>query len=234
MGSGAIGLINNTAAVSANEPDLTPANNRSSAAFTAQSNSLVYFNDFDGVVGPEWTNPKQTTPACGSPFLGEYGNESAILNLSGLPAHTQVMVAFDLHTLRSWNGNLTRYDLERGPDYFRFDVDGNRLLNTTFSNNVTRIIPQFFPGQVGGAEYPGQTGAMRVNSLCYQFGNKPMDATYHLVQVTNHTGSTLTLDFSGFNLQELANESWGLDNVAVYVFAGSAPALRLFLPITVK
>jgi hypothetical protein len=108
------------------------------------------------------------------------------------------------------------------------------LINTTFSNNPAQIIDQAYPAQYGMGEFPGQTGAMAVNTLCYTFNGRPMDATYHLVQAVSHQGSTLTLDFSGFNLQELTNESWGLDNVAVYISSGSLPGLRILLPVVRK
>ncbi len=234
LNSSASGLVNNTAEIWANEPDLNPVDNRASAAMNAQSSSLVYFNDFETAAGGEWNTPTVVTPVCGSRFLGEFGNQSAILTLNNLPEHTKLLVAFDLYTLRSWNGNLSIHKQERGPDYFRFDVDGLRLINTTFSNNPAQIIDQAYPAQYGMGEFPGQTGAMAVNTLCYTFNGRPMDATYHLVQAVSHQGSTLTLDFSGFNLQELTNESWGLDNVAVYISSGSLPGLRILLPVVRK
>jgi hypothetical protein len=41
------------------------------------------------------------------------------------------------------------------------------------------------------------------------------DAVYRLTVTFAHTAPSVTLDFNGVNLQDIADESWGLDNVSV-------------------
>ena len=41
------------------------------------------------------------------------------------------------------------------------------------------------------------------------------DSVYRLNYSFQHTGASVTLDFMGIGLQELADESWGLDDVGV-------------------
>ena len=50
------------------------------------------------------------------------------------------------------------------------------------------------------------------------FGNYgAIDAVYHFSLRFNHSANSLGIDFTGIGLQELADESWGLDNVKVIV-----------------
>ena len=59
-------------------------------------------------------------------------------------------------------------------------------------------------------------GAVEVNTLGYTHPNLgPADAVYHFTLPFNHTASSVILDFRGLNLQDIADESWGLDNVRV-------------------
>lgn len=46
-----------------------------------------------------------------------------------------------------------------------------------------------------------------------------------------HSSSTLTLDFRAIGLQELADESWGIDNVTVDI-SGLAPTRDIPEPAT--
>ena len=56
------------------------------------------------------------------------------------------------------------------------------------------------------------------------------DSVYHISLTFDHTVSGLELSFFGLGLQELEDESWGLDNVTVSTTAPvplPAPALLL-------
>ena len=166
-------------------------------------------------------------------FLGEFGgppigrpgdpdwnrtrvDQTVTLSLKDLRPHTRVVVSFDLYILKSWDGNSERY----GPDRFTVRVRGGpELLDTTFSNNPKVREDgsyQSYPASSGeAASNPPQTGAVSTGTLGYS--NFFKDSVYHLSFEFPHTESTLTLDFGSslFEGKGTADESWGLDNVAV-------------------
>jgi hypothetical protein len=179
-------------------------------------------------------------------FLGEFGgppvgrpgdpdwnrtrvDQTVILALKNLGAHTRAVVSFDLYVLKSWDGNSRPY----GPDRFMLRVAGGSvLLDTTFSNNPKVREDgsyQCYPGSSGEAvSNPPQTGAAEIGILGYS--NFFKDSVYHLSFEFPHADSTLTLEFSSglFEGKGTADESWGLDNVVVSadVPAGSEPLGR--------
>ena len=114
-----------------------------------------------------------------------------------------------------------------GPDRFQIQADGRALLGSTFANYPS--YPQAYPGSYPGGDYPTQTGAKEVNSLGYNFDSAPMDSVYHLAFVFQHSSDELELDFSALGLQEITNESWGLDNLQVVY--NRLPVLSIYLPL---
>jgi hypothetical protein len=208
----------------------------------------VYFNDFQGMVGPEWSH----TGVASAPnpdyagtrlFLGEFGNDTVSLSLGALPEHGFVTVAFDLYVINSWDGNDTTSinNQPLGPDRWQLSVfDGPVLLDTTFSNGnpagqayapspfasgCTPYAPSATPGV-----YAPMTGASECYSLGYFFNdpirntNEAMDSVYSLEFTFAHAVDDLRLDFAAFGLQSLADESWGLDNVQVSIAPIPLPA----------
>ena len=175
---------------------------------------LVYSNDFEGAVGTEWSNQlTDTTPADGRTFFGQFGNATVGLTLNDLPTYRGVTVSFDLFVIQSWDGN----SLHSGPDVWNLSVfDGPVLLHTTFSLFDSQR--QAYPGNYPEGDYPARTGATANNTLGYG-----EDSVYHLSFTFPHLESSITLDFSAFGLQELEDESWGLDNVEVRATAGAPP-----------
>ncbi len=215
--------------------------------------------------GGDWTNPITTTSPCSTTFLGEFGSETVSLDLgqdTPLPAHGRVQVAFDLYIIRSWDGNRTSTasELARlagleaafsaasqgsspdtivGPDEWSFKAAGQTLLHTTFSNWDPVRFPwarQAFPGAFPGGDYPSQTGAVTTGGLCYSYLGLPgMDSIYHLTYTFDHAAPTLTLDFTAAGLQEITDESWGLDNVQISLLGGlSIPPQTLYLPVMAR
>ena len=130
------------------------------------------------------------------------------LSLDELPVHTDVTVSFDLFLINSWDGNHDAdiWDL--------IVVGGPTLLHTTFSNLDEFDWWQAYPDAYPGGSHPPHTGAVEVDTLGYgYYGN----SVYHLIFTFTHSASDLTLAFSASGLQELSDESWGLDNVEVRV-----------------
>jgi hypothetical protein len=165
---------------------------------------LVYTNDFEGVVGPEWSDTSiNVTPAGARKFLGQFGNQTVRLTLMNLPPHTLVTVSFDLFIIQSWDGNNTTF----GPDVWELRVDGGpTLLHTTFSNAFASetSFRQAYPDEFPGGDHPGLTGAAEHDTLGYPDNSGysgANDAVYQLHFTFPHTASTP--DFSDTSFQRV-------------------------------
>lgn len=62
------------------------------------------------------------------------------------------------------------------------------------------------------ASYPERAGAAANDSLGYSWVG---DSTYRIERTVHTTSPTLTVTFTASQLQELSDESWGIDNVVV-------------------
>ncbi|HYV95994.1 MAG TPA: hypothetical protein VE967_00915 [Gemmatimonadaceae bacterium] len=172
----------------------------------------AYLNDFSGAAGSEWSNRLTTTAPLGEKFLGEFGNDSVALNLTGLGAHTQIQVHADLYIIRSWDGA----DPNWGTDSFTLRADGTVIALTSFSNTSDHV--QNFPNQLNTTTNPADFGATAVNTLGYTYWNGvPVDATFSATFTIPHTGSNFNLSFIVKGLQDMTDESWGIDNVQVFI-----------------
>jgi hypothetical protein len=210
--------------------------------------ATVYFNDFQGAVGSEWSHA--TIASAPNPdyvgtrlFLGEFGNDTVSLSLTGLQEHATATVSFSLYLMRSWDGNAANVvnGDPLGPDRWKLSVAGGpTLLDTTFSNGNPAgqaFAPSPFSSGCTGynlslpsGTYNPLTGASECYSLGYTFNNEAMDSVYNLSFVIPHSASSLTFNFQGLGLQSLADESWGLDNVRVETAVVPLPgALGLML-----
>jgi len=182
----------------------------------------IYENDFQSAVGSEWSHTLTQDAPTPYPFgarsfLGMFGNEKVSLSLSNLAAHSSVLLEFDLYLIRSWDGSSAGTQFDYGDDRFKLAVAGGAtLLDETFSNGNPA-------GQSFGplANNPYYTGASETYSLGFVFydgiqqTSQVMDSVYRLSFNFAHDGDTLAFDFSGYGLQNLEDESWGLDNVRV-------------------
>lgn len=191
---------------------------------------VLYSNDFSAVAGPEWSI-QQTDITPGTPqhpadgFLGQFGNGDISLTLDRLPPHGGLRVSFDLYVIRSWDGNqIVQGGALVGPDRWRLMVSGGpTLLLTTFSNtdfNISFTYRQAYPGAFPGGDYPPRSGAAEVNTLGFlvDYGGLyqgALDAVYHFSYEVQHSAATLSLLFSAAGLQDISDESWGIDNVII-------------------
>jgi hypothetical protein len=181
----------------------------------------VYSNDFATAIGPAWSTQEDETSPDGERFLGRFANDdSATLSLSGLPAHDRLVVEFDIYIMDSMDGNDTgpesgeEEDGVAHPDIFAFSADGTLLKKTTFGNRH----PQAFPGDYPGASNPPKAGATAVDSLGYD-----EDTTFRLSLSFPHSGNTVAFTAAGSGLEDLNDESWGLDNVSVSAERAALP-----------
>lgn len=183
---------------------------------------VLYEHDFQSAVGSEWshaTRQDTPTPYWFGPrtFLGEFGNETVSLNLAGLASHSSLLLEFDLYLIRSWDGSSIGTAFDYGNDSFKVSIgDGPVLLDETFAN-----------GNPAGQSYgplalnPYHTGSAEQYSLGYWFqdgiqqNGQVMDSVYRMSFQFASQADQLTLNFTGYGLQGIDDESWGLDNVRV-------------------
>lgn len=97
----------------------------------------VYSNSFtSGTSLSEWSDSVfGVTPVGSRRFLGEFGDRTVTLTLTGLPVHDSISLSFDFFALKTWGGVGPSSGNNTGPDRFVLSlVDGPTLLDTTFSN----------------------------------------------------------------------------------------------------
>ena len=177
-------------------PDITdPAGN----PLGELQSALRYSTDFEVGAGPEWDRTNTLTSAASTMFLGNFGNEAATLTLQDLPPHSRVKLVVDLVLLDSWDGNAHG-------DSWGFDVAG-------------RPQPEFehtFTGSGASQTFPGSPDVSGSNFI----GSSWADAIYRDVEHTfDHSAGDLVVSFYGKNLQGLGDESWGIDNVRVFLLS---------------
>ena len=81
-----------------------------------------------------------------------------------------------------------------------------------YSNMSGTANNQAYPDAYPDGDHPAQTGAAEINTLGYSFYG---DSVYQLSFTFPHSESSLVLEFSASGLQNVEDESWGLDNVEV-------------------
>ena len=173
--------------------------------------------NFDGYPGPDWLNAWQGITPAGRTFLGPFSNQTASLMLTNLPLHDAITVSFDVFVINSWDGNNPTATI--GPDIFRVDWTNRNinLLTTTFSNYLWAN--QSYPETFGEGDNLPQTGAVEIGALGYlSVGNGDLGSSaYPFSYNLTNNDSWLQLNFSAQNLEAGWNESWGLDNVRVFL-----------------
>jgi hypothetical protein len=204
----------------------------------ASSLPAFYVNDFEGGAGSEWSSRStELTPLSGRRFLGQFASQIVRLHLSDLPRHTNLAVSCDLFVIRSWNGNIVD---TQGPDTWSLGLQsGPTLLRTSFNNIPEPMLGNYFttgqayPDSFPGATNANRTGAVETNSLGYPMDfsptyawNGPLDTVYHLAYSAAHTNADVVLEFAGSLITDnaaspISDESWGLDNVKVYLDNGA-------------
>lgn len=146
--------------------------------------------------------------------LGVRGKETVTLNLSGLGAHTEIYLNFDLFIYDSWDGNTTVGGLVP-PDYFGVSVDGTSS-SWTFDNfdysDETNTDVADAVGNFNGINAWGP--------IDRRFDNYNSGFTFA------HSASTLTLSFfgTGAGFQAINDESWRVKNLVVSSNAVPEPA----------
>ncbi|MDO8477049.1 MAG: PEP-CTERM sorting domain-containing protein [Candidatus Rokubacteria bacterium] len=195
-------------------------------ALTGPAAAGVVFgvDNFNGGVLSNWSSGSftlgvDTTPS-GQNFLGIGGdssnfgltNGSVTLTVPTAAAHTSATALFRLYVIRSMDGDEPFSVSGDGTDLINPDALFSNLGTSTCTDNVsagcTNIKAVIAPaGTVGPV-----VAALGFTPLnCCAVG----DTYYDLTLTFPHSAASLALVFSYGGLQDLNDESWGLDNVAV-------------------
>lgn len=151
-------------------------------------------------------------------YLGRLLNEEVSLSVPA--GKSTVTISFDLYIIGTWDGAGQQ---GFGGDRWQIEVSRNggpreNVFHTSFSNQATK--PQNFPKQIDGGTSPNDRGAYAVNALGYPKASGKYDvgdAIYKLTYTVSNPGAgPLVFYFhTTLPLQDLNDESWGLDNVSV-------------------
>ena len=106
---------------------------RVAAASPSVPYSVVYSEDFEGVIGSpiaSWSTVATANPTPARTILGRFTNDTVGLMVA-LPAHECLQICFDLYVNDSWDADNPTWG---GPDMFGFAIDGavqwNELYDT--------------------------------------------------------------------------------------------------------
>ena len=198
----------------------------SSCSKTVKNQEEVYFNDFES---ENLTNINfgAIEKYDGTNVLGRYNSGGFDLKLDALPKHKLVEISFDLYIHDSWDGNKTSGDID-GPDIWKFMVDGNLYINTTFSNsdcnNAGFCPPQSYPQDYPNFYNNPKTGSSNPNlpGVCNLAGKIGGTTLYRITKTIEHSKSTLLMQCRDQLIQTNAqnpkcDESWSVDNLRVKV-----------------
>lgn len=179
------------------------------SSFFSLSDTL-YFNDFENIVGNEFSATTTTTFSSSS-LLGNFGDQTITLSLSSLPLDS-IRLSFDLWIHDSWDGNQSGVIYQSDFWSLRYNLD--TLINTTFSNwpSYNQSYPDNYP-----SSHLYQTGAISTAaSLCSSQGS----SKYHLSFDINNISTNGIISFDGTPSQSLCDESWSIDNVLIEALNG--------------
>ena len=186
--------------------------------------TLVFTNSFDGVL-PAEINPgvAALTGVQAYAGLGPVGNQFGgsflrsptgnivTLVLSNLPPHTALNLSMLFAAIDSLDGTGT---FPSG-DFFKVTLDTNTVFRESFANATADQIQSYVPP-------PGAQLARRVDlgfsgpgsyytDSAYDFG---VDARFSGLAHTNST-AVFTFQIEGQGIQDLNDESWAMDNLAI-------------------
>ncbi len=169
--------------------------------------ATVYSQDFETApLGAEWSGAGAVMSSAGLSAYG-FGNlhlkndgaSASVLALSGLAAHTNLTLTFDLAI---WDS------VDYGGDMLVVKVDGVDLINETFGN----YYPTTGSAGPGTQLTPATNGAHTDPQLGYEWWR---DSARHVSVTMAHTGPNAVISFQFPNTQGAPDESFGIDNVVV-------------------
>lgn len=161
----------------------------------------------------------------GSKVIGRYNNGGFSLDLKNLPKHKAIQIEVVPYFHNSWDGNNNFGGID-GPDIWRMVVDGQQLINATFSNspcNPLYCLFQSYPLNYTLVHNPPMTDAIKVfdgtKDNCSGINTSSM---YRIVKTISHSNSTINISFRDFLIQTnvpnpICDESWSMASIIVKV-----------------
>ena len=205
---------------------------------TANADTVVFSNDFNGVLPTEITagSAAQTGVQSyaglgvagnqfGGNFLRSMTGNTVSLTLNNLPTHSTISLGMLFAAIDSLDGTGSY----PSGDFFRVTLDGNEIFRESFANALSSQVQSYVP--------PANVELARRIDLGFSGpGSYYTDSAYNLgadpvFQNIAHTGSTATFTFviEGVGIQDLNDESWAMDNLQVSVNAVPLPAAAWLL-----
>lgn len=166
----------------------------------------VYSTDFESGVGAVWSSSSSSSNGDVGKYHGNFTTTgSTTLTLTGLAAHTQVSLKFDLYLFSTWDGEDTTF----GKDYF--SLSGDVTGSWTFTNHQTE-----------GQSYPGVPDETYGTGAAATHVYRGLDSTGTGSEfLVSHSGSSFSVTFAGPTTQ--TDEWWGIDNVRVSIDTSAVP-----------
>ncbi len=185
-----------------------------------QQQQTVYTNNFENadlsnISGAITSFYNQST------VLGRYNKGGFELKLKDLPRHDVIEVTFDLYIHDSWDGNGILPD---GPDIWRFSMEGNTFINTTFSNKVCPFtcFPQSYPFNYLNSNQQPKNGALRTDlpGVCLWETDPNGTSSYSITRRMSHKSPAFSMRCVDELVQpntadQLCDESWSVDNLVI-------------------
>jgi len=165
--------------------------------------NVVYENDFNSGIDSAWSDSSLHAADRGvtSQYHGNYTlGGGTTLTLTGLDAHDQIFLEFDLYLFHTWDGEDTSY----GKDFF--SLSGEVTFSETFTNHQSE--GQSYPGSPDAIPYGSGASATHV-----YLGLDPTGSGDGFL--ADHTSDTFSVTFGGPTTQ--SDEWWGIDNVKVSI-----------------
>ena len=139
--------------------------------------------------------------------------QTLTLTLLDLPDHQALSLGFLLAAIDSLDGTG---DYPAG-DFLRITLDGQEIFRESFANALASQVQSYVPP-------PGGELARRVDLGFSGPGSYYTDSAYDMflesrLQNLAHTGASavITLQMEGPGIQDLSDESWGMDHLTVSV-----------------
>jgi hypothetical protein len=158
----------------------------------------------------------------GQKLIGRYNNGGFDLDLNNLPSHTALEITVVPYFHDSWDGSTNVGGID-GPDIWQMKVDGNLLVNSTFSNspcNSMYCLQQSYPLPYSTINNPPMTNAIQILPGVGHCSGIDATSVYKMVKTIAHSGSSVKISFHDLLVQtnvpdKLCDESWSMSSIVV-------------------
>ena len=160
----------------------------------------------------------------GQSIIGRYNNGGFDVELTNLPNHAALSITVVPFFHDSWDGSTNVGGID-GPDTWTMSVDGNTLVNSSFSNspcNSMYCLQQSYPLPYSNVNNPPLTNAVRTLPSVGNCSGIDITSVYKIVKTISHTGSSAKISFRDALVQtnvpdKLCDESWSMSEIIVKI-----------------